>query len=36
MAGVALGRLLTDAKRRRFFIISMGALLAASAPLVLM
>ena len=35
MAGVALGRMITDARRRKFFTMSMGALLAISAPLVL-
>jgi len=35
IAGIALGRLLIDARGRRIFAVSMGALLAVSAPLVL-
>lgn len=35
MAGVLLGRLLTDARHRRFLTMPMGAVLAASAPLAL-
>lgn len=34
-AGIALGRMLIDARRREFFTRSMGAVLAISAPLVL-
>ena len=35
MAGAALGRLLIDARRKRYFGVTMGVLLAVSAPLVL-